>query len=54
MTITKVEAGQIHAAWTDVLGEIKSENFPVAVLQGPIYTPEDKGYDAGLGLPFGG
>src|SRR5690242_11012109 len=44
MTVTKIEADQIHAAWTDVLGEIRSNSFPAAVLQGPIYTPEDKGW----------
>ena len=54
MTVTKIEADQIHAAWTDVLGEIRANSFPVAVLQGPIYTPEDKGWVADSGVPFGG
>jgi uncharacterized protein YodC (DUF2158 family) len=54
MTITKIEVDQIHAAWTDVLGEIRAQSFPVAVLQGPIYTPEDKGWVADFGVPFGG
>jgi uncharacterized protein YodC (DUF2158 family) len=41
MTVNDVQGDRVNCSWTDWLGELRSESFPVSVLQGPI-TPAAK------------
>jgi uncharacterized protein YodC (DUF2158 family) len=41
MTVNYIQGDKVNCSWTDWLGDPKSENFPVAALQGPI-TPAAK------------
>jgi uncharacterized protein YodC (DUF2158 family) len=37
MTVTGVQGDQVNCSWTDwVTGQLQSESFPIAVLQGPV------------------
>jgi uncharacterized protein YodC (DUF2158 family) len=41
MTVTDIQGDRVNCSWTDWNGELRSESFPVSVLQGPI-TPAAK------------
>jgi hypothetical protein len=41
MTVNDVQGDRVNCSWTDWNGELRSESFPVSVLQGPI-TPAAK------------
>ena len=36
MTVASVAGDQVNCSWTDWLGNLKSQSFPIAELQGPI------------------
>jgi uncharacterized protein YodC (DUF2158 family) len=36
MTVNDIQGDQVNCSWTDWLGELKTQSFPINVLQGPI------------------
>jgi uncharacterized protein YodC (DUF2158 family) len=39
MTVTGVQGNQVNCSWTEWDGQLKSENFPIAVLSVPVTVP---------------
>ena len=39
MTVASVAGDQVKCSWTDWLGGLRSESFPISTLQGPIVPP---------------
>jgi uncharacterized protein YodC (DUF2158 family) len=39
MTVTMIHGDQIDCSWTDWDGQLRSQSFPIADLEGPITTP---------------
>ena len=39
MTVNDFQGDKVNCSWTDWLGDLKSQGFPIAVLQGPITPP---------------
>jgi uncharacterized protein YodC (DUF2158 family) len=39
MTVKDIQGDNVNCSWTDWLGSLNSQVFPVAVLQGPITLP---------------
>jgi hypothetical protein len=36
MTVNDIQGDKVNCSWTDWLGDLKSQSFPIAELQGPI------------------
>jgi uncharacterized protein YodC (DUF2158 family) len=36
MTVNDIQGNKVNCFWTDWLGDLKSQSFPIAELQGPI------------------
>jgi uncharacterized protein YodC (DUF2158 family) len=36
MTVEDIQGDRVNCSWSDWLGELKSQSFPIAALQGPI------------------
>jgi uncharacterized protein YodC (DUF2158 family) len=41
MTVTGIQGDQVNCSWTDLDGELRSENFPMAVLSVPVTAPRE-------------
>jgi uncharacterized protein YodC (DUF2158 family) len=39
MTVTGIQGDQVNCSWADWNGDLKSENFPIAVLSVPVTIP---------------
>jgi uncharacterized protein YodC (DUF2158 family) len=39
MTVRDIQGDKVNCSWTDWLGDLKSDSFPIAALQGPITPP---------------
>jgi uncharacterized protein YodC (DUF2158 family) len=39
MTVNDIQGDKVNCSWTDWLGDLKSQSFSIAVLQGPITPP---------------